>query len=302
MANIRNLKRRIKTAKNIAQTTKAMEMVAASRMKKAQLQALEGRPYSENLLMITQRLLGRVKIKEGTKLEKYFSKINDENKKTAMIIITPDKGLCGALVSNFAKYILRFIRAEGKTILDYDFIIIGKKGKDAILRLNGNIIAQFDSGMTQPKYETVPPIVLLFNQAYQNNQYSKILLVYTHFINTLSQQPKIIQLLPFLGFLQEEKEQLQNQENINLSEYLFEPDPENVLTNLLPHYLENELYHARLEAYASEQSARMTAMKNATDNAKDIIGELTLFYNKERQQVITSEIADIATATLSISK
>lgn len=294
MANIRSLKRRIKTSKNIAQTTKAMEMVAASRMKKAQQQALEGRPYSERLSEVTQGLMGKVSVKEGTMLERYFAK-KASGEKTVVIVISPDKGLCGGLISSIGKVLTKFLLEEKKPINNFDFITVGKKGRDQVLKLGGNIVGSFDAGMTQPKYETIPSLVLLFNQGFMQKKYGRVMILYTHFINTLSQEPRIIQLLPFL-----KKDILEETQKKGEGDYLFEPAAENVLSDLIPHYLEIEVYHSRLEAYASEQSARMTAMKNATDNAMDIMSELTMFYNKARQQVITSEIADIATATLSV--
>lgn len=295
MANIRSIKRRIKTAKNIAQTTKAMQLVAASRMKKAQQQALDNRPYAERLLKVTRGLLGKVDTSNEENLAKYF-KINDKGQKTLIILITSDKGLAGGLLSNFSRKLLQFIKNENKTLGDYDFIIFGKKGKDLVVRLGGNITAQFNMGLTQPKFDMVPPVVRLLTEGFKDQKYDRVLLLYTDFINTLSQVPRIMQILPLKSHSEEN-----NQDEVSgKKEYLFEPDPASVLESLLPAYFENELYHALLESYASEQSARMTAMKNATDNANDVIGDLTLFYNKARQQVITSEIADIITATLSV--
>jgi len=292
MANIQKIKRRIKTAKNIAQTTKAMELVAASRMKKAQNQALDSRPYAEKLYQVTTGLLGRVKTTEGSKLEDYLSD-GSFTGKTIVILVTPDKGMAGALISNIGRELLKFIRDENHKIGDYEFIVFGKKGRDLILRLGGNIIAEFDMKITQPKFEIVPPVVRIFEEGFRGKKYNRVMMLYAHFINTLTQEPKVIQILPL-------KKIVNNQEQAKSGDYLFEPKPDDVLTSLLPHYFETEVFHNILESYASEQSARMTAMKNATDNANDIISELTLFYNKARQQVITSEISDIVTATLAV--
>lgn len=298
MANIQKLKRRIKTAKNIAQTTKAMELVAASRMKKAQIQALDSRPYADRLLKVANGLFGRVPIREGSKLNEYFLESEPQGQ-TAIIFITPDKGLAGALVSNIGRKLLKFINDEGKKIEDYQFIVFGKKGRDLILRLGGNIIAQFDVSMTQPKFEMVPPVVRIFDEGFRTKKFNRVMMLYTHFVNTLSQEPKIVKLLP-LSHLKEDTTLGEEKSTIIFQDYLFEPSSEEVLNFLLPHYFEIEVYHIMLEAYASEQSARMTAMKNATDNAMDIISELTLYYNKARQQVITSEISDIVTATMAV--
>lgn len=290
MANIRSIKRRIKTAKNIAQTTRAMQLVAASRMKKAQIAALESKPYAERLLSVTRGLLGRIKDEEENNHLNYFSQKEKKGVEVILIVLS-DKGLAGALVTNFARFLLKFIASQNKKVTDYQYLVFGKKGRDLVLRLGGEIIAYFDMGMIQPKFDAVPPVVKIITQGYQEEKFSRVYLSYTDFHNTLNQNPKIIQVLPLSKI---DKEDLPG-------EYLFEPNSQEVLTALLPHYFEAEVYHALLESYASEQSARMTAMKNATENAGDIISQLTMYYNRARQQMITSEIADIITATLVVS-
>lgn len=295
MANIRSIKRRIKTAKNIAQTTRAMQLVAASRMKKAQILALQNKPYSENLIKIVRNLIGKVNIDSGEKTGVFFKE--NAMGKTAIVLITSDKGLAGPFISNFGRFLVKFIKEEQKNISDYEFLVFGKKGKDLVLKLGGNIVAQFEMGMTQPKFEKVPPVVKLFEENYLQKKYQRVILIFTDFINTLTQMPGVIQLLPLKKHGLEEGQDVE----VTDKEYLFEPTASAVLNDLVPHYLEQEIYHAFLESYASEQSARMTAMKNATDNAEDIISELTLFYNKARQQAITAEISDITTATLAVS-
>lgn len=283
MASSRVIKRRIKSAKNIAQITKAMQMVAASKMKKAQNQAINTRPYANELLTAVNSLRGKV----DPSIHPLLS--SKEEGVEAVVLIAPDKGLCGGLVTNLSRSLLD----KNKNT---SFIVLGKKGRDTVLRLGLNIEAYFDLGISQPKYEIVPPIAETIIAGFISGKYSKVSVVYTKFINTLSQKPITETILPL------SIEKILDEEQKNFKEYIFEPNPNHVLDALLPHYVEMELYQIILESYASEQSARMMAMKNASDNAKDIIGELTLSYNKIRQALITNEIADIATSAMTVGK
>lgn len=291
MASSRVIKRRIKSAKNIAQITKAMQMVAASKMKKAQASALGTRPYANELLTAVNSLRGKV----DPSIHPLLRSGESQNQKEAFVLISPDKGLCGGLITNLARLLVD--KSEQTT-----FIVVGKKGRDVALRLGANVEAYFDLGISQPKYDIVPPIAELIISGFISGKFSKVTAIYTKFINTLSQKPCYEAILPLslekiLGETENPKE------NTELyKEYVFEPTPYEVLDALLPHYVEMELYQIILESYASEQSARMMAMKNASDNAKDIIGELTLSYNKIRQSLITNEIADIAVASLALGK
>lgn len=284
MASTRVIKRRIKSAKNIAQITKAMQMVAASKMKKAQSQAINTRPYATELLTAVNSLKGRV----DPSLHPLLT-TNEISATEAVVLIAPDKGLCGGLVTNLARVLLEKDK-------NTSFIVLGKKGRDAALRMGFNIEAYFDLGISQPKYEIVPPIAKTIITGFISGKFSKVSIVYTKFINTLSQKPVAETILPL------SLEKIVEQQEENFKEYLFEPSANQVLDALLPHYVEMQLYQIILESYASEQSARMMAMKNASDNAKDIITELTLSYNKVRQTLITNEIADIATAAMTIGK
>lgn len=287
MASVRAIKRRIKSAKNIAQITKAMQMVAASKMRKAQSQALATRPYASGLYNVVSDLRGKTDINSHP-----LMRVAESTEREALIIIAPDKGLCGGLVTNLARSIVK--GTEKKPYV----IAVGKKGRDATIRLGLEVEAYFEMGISQPKYEIVIPIAQIIIEGFISGKYSKVDIAYTHFENTLSQHPSQRTLLP-INISQTSDTEIAKQA---LSEYLFEPSPETVLESLLPHYVEMEIYQIILESYASEQSARMMAMKNASDNAKDIIGELTLTYNKVRQTLITNEIADIATAAITVGK
>lgn len=286
MADARSIKRRIKTAKNIAQITQAMEMVAASKMRKAQEQTTMSRPYSSNLNGAVKEIAKKV----DTNKHKFLTK--GEGEKTLIVLIGPGKGLCGSLISNLQREVMEFKGTHNK---DLASIAVGRKAKDISLRLGLNLVAEFPIGLNQPTYELIVPISKIVSDEYIKGNYQKVFVVFTEFVNTLTQRPLVKELLP----IEKEEEAKEIVSNV-FSEYVFEPNSDSVLESLFPHYVEMELYQLLLEAYASEQSARMMAMKNATDNAKDIMDELTLSYNKIRQSMITNEIADIATASMVI--
>jgi F-type H+-transporting ATPase subunit gamma len=285
MADARSIKRRIKTAKNIAQITQAMEMVAASKMRKAQEQTTMSRPYSSNLNIAVKEIAKKVESNQ----HKFLN--SEEGKNTLIVLIGPGKGLCGSLISNLQREVILFKETNSKKIAS---IAVGRKAKDITLRLGLDLVAEFPIGLNQPTYELIVPISKIVSDEYIKGNYQKVYVVFTEFVNTLSQRPLTKQLLPIEK--DEEKETINNV----FSEYIFEPNSDAILESLFPHYVEMQLYQLLLEAYASEQSARMMAMKNATDNAKDIMDELTLSYNKIRQSMITNEIADIATASMVI--
>ena len=283
MASLKQIKRRIKTAKNIAQITKAMEMVAASKMKRAQNQALASKPYAAKLYSVTAGLANL----PAENLHPFlFANKEQQEKQTLFVVIASEKGLCGSLVSNLGRELLTLTEPN-----NLRFITLGKKARDLILRINGQILAHFELGLSQPKFEIVPSVVNIITEKFLHNEVKNVFALYTDFINTMSQKSTIKQLLPVTDI---------SPLNSGFTDYLFEPSPAAILDTLLPHYLEMEIYQIILEAYASEQSARMVAMKNATDNASEITQELTLIYNKLRQTAITNEIADIVTASLTI--
>ncbi|MDP2860420.1 MAG: ATP synthase F1 subunit gamma [bacterium] len=303
MLSIKTIKRRIKTAKNIGQITRAMQLVAASRMQKAQGKALASRPYAEKLSDVFGNLSKTTVIPNGNK------------DKVILILIAPDRGLCGGLVTALGRKLWEFLEENGDKTRE--FIVVGKKARELAFRAGGNIVAEFLMGSGAPKYEMVPPIVNLLSA----NNFPKTTLIYPRFINTMVQEPVTRQLLPAVGEMEPQVKPLGSTqrpvganiphhpatggigagtETVQGDKYLFEPTAETVFGEIFPHYLEMEIYQVILEAYASEQSARMIAMKNASDNAQDITKELVLTYNKVRQQAITNEIADIATAAVMI--
>lgn len=267
----------MKAAKNISQITKAMQMVSAAKMKKAQDAALLNRNYSGKLFEMTRNLI------ESKSVE------NKQNAKILYIVITPSKGLCGSLNTNLTRKFLEIYKEEKENSF---FITIGKKGEQIISKISKNVLASFDFGINQPKYDAVVPVAKFVLEEFQKGTFSKVVVLYADFINTLVQKPKKLQILPIK---KTEENYLENK-----IDYVFEPNKTSILSYLIPYYIENQIFQLVLEAYASEQSARMIAMKNATDNAKEVVRDLTLIYNRARQAQITNEISDIATAQMAI--
>ncbi len=292
MASIRVIKRRIRSAKNIAQITKAMEMVAASKMKKAQDAALLGKVYADKIYQATKELALRVDRRNHPLLS-----LGSTTGKKLVIVISTNKGLCGGLNSNLFRELQKVFGKESAI----DFVSVGKKGQSFIVRTGKKLVADFSE--TVPFYQSVSAVSSLLVSGFLNGTYNEVFLVYSDFINALKQQPKIKQILPLQGITHDQIGDGASQENeeLNFSEFLIEPSESEVLDSLIPHYLENQVRSAIFEAEASEHSARMMAMKNATDAALDLMDSLTLAFNKIRQEKITFEIADMVTARMAVS-
>jgi F-type H+-transporting ATPase subunit gamma len=288
MASKLQLTRRIKTAQNISKTTKAMQMLAASKLKKAQDAALTSRPYVEKLLEVTGRLTNGV---EKAQLPAYM-KEGKQNGKTLFVVIAPDKGLCGGLVTNLSRELLRQSKSDDV------FLTIGKKIESPVARMTKNLVASFPFGTTLPTYDQVYPITKIIDEQFLGSKVDKVVILSTHFVNMFIQKPDVTNLLPVapIEVIQEGKKVDQKFEF-----QLFEPDLESILPDLLKRYMEMGLYQEMLESYLSEQSARMISMQNATNNAKDIIEDLKLEYNKTRQAGITNQILDITSGMVANS-
>lgn len=256
-----------------------MQMIAASKLKRAQEAALSGRPYVQKLTELAQEVTFRT---QDAKKHPYMRLSVDTNK-TLLIAIAPDKGLCGGLVTNLLKEFFSYAKEEA----DSQMIVVGKKLETQVVKLPNEILATFHFGTTLPIFDVVFPIIKLINEYYLSGKVSSVKVLYTDFVNFFNQSPKVIQLLPIA--LPE-----QTEEKTSSSEFmLYEPKLEDMIPELLKHYLEMSLFQYFLETYLSEQAARMLAMQNATNNAKDIIASLQLEYNKTRQAKITSELLDI---------
>lgn len=284
MANIRLIKRRIKSAKNIAQITKAMELVAASKMKKAQAQALAGKLYAQKIYDMVMLLASKV----STANHPLLMKPKKMAGKRLVIMISTNKGLCGGLNTTLFRFALR----EFGTHTAHDFVALGRKAA-VFLSQNGNtILADFSAEV--PFSRSVPAVTAMAIEKFTNGQYDGVDLVCNEFISALKQQPRKKTILPLTieasSAIKEDK----------MGEFLIEPSASEVFDALLPHYVENQIRDAILQAEASEHSARMIAMRNATDNATNFMQELTLVYNKARQEKITYEISDIVTARIAV--
>jgi F-type H+-transporting ATPase subunit gamma len=285
MATARQVKQRINTAKNISKITKAMEMVSASKMRRAQDQTMSARPYAQALEQSLRTLA-----EEATPdLHPLLS--NHTEGEDILIIVSTDRGLCGSLNQNMFKKALEWYRAHpnGK------FILVGKKAVAFAQFLGLSVIAQFTSIPDKVSVTNILPLSTLIIDQFTQKKYHSVGILYMDFINTLSQKVKLNHLLPIRHFSEDvilvETEK---------SEYIFEPSPKEILQELLPYYIENAIYQSFLEGKASEHSARMVAMKNASENAKDLVKELQLLFNKSRQESITKELLEITTATMTL--
>lgn len=283
MANAIILRRKIKTAKNISKTTKAMQMIAASKLRRAQEAALSSRPYAEKLVSVIQSITKRLE----AGVNHPFLTGNQVAKKDLYIIVASDKGLSGGLTANLTREVYRQIKGK-----DVTFITLGKKIEAPVARLKQDILGAFTIGNRVPNFSAVLPVIEIVKEKYLAGEIKNVYIVYTQFVNVFSQVPKTLKLLPVS--IEEKKE-----EGLQALE-LIEPSTEEIIPDLLQHYIEMLLYQYLLESFASQQAAQMTAMQNATNNANDIIDELTLAYNKSRQEKITSEILDIGGAQVAL--
>jgi F-type H+-transporting ATPase subunit gamma len=281
MPSTLDLRRRIRSVKNTAQITKAMQMVAAAKMRKAQTAAIAGRPYQEMLFRVLAAIKGRVEPTSHPLLA-----IREVHKELILVFST-DKGLCGPLNTNLFREIAGI---DGEKA---EFAVMGKKAAQYLARTRRNLIADFP--LKDPvRFADVRPIVNLASEKFSSGEVDKVRVLYPRFVNTLTQQPLIRDLLPIPA------EELDVKGKGEAGEFIFEPDAQGVLESILPHYLAFQLFQMALDARASEHSARMVAMKNATDNAKQLIKDLTLEYNKVRQENITTELLEITTAQLAV--
>ena len=288
MANLRQIKRRIKSAKNIAQITRAMEMVAASKMKKAQNDAIMGKPYAEKIYQAVSDLSANI----DKTVHPLLSEGN-ENGKKLVVLITTNKGLCGGLNTSLLRTFDKWISG----MENLEAVILGKKGQSYIVRSKAGLIADFSVDV--PWRNIIPAINKICVEGFIKGTYREVYLVYNTFFTVMKQIPTIKRILPITA-LEKTDSDTNSKKRTNFREFLIEPSINEVLENLLPHYIENQIRTAVLEAEASEHSARMIAMKNATDAALDLMDSLTLMFNRARQEKITFEIADMVTARMAV--
>jgi len=289
-ANTRDIRRRIKSVKNTSQITKAMQMVAAAKMRKAQNAATAGRSYADLLRRVLSSLAGRV---EGGAHPLLSER---EVKKELVLVIATDKGLCGALNTNLFREVAKF--DPERSI----FVVIGKKATQFLSRSRRQVIAEFNLKENFHFLEA-KQVSKFCMEKFMAGEVDKVTVVFTDFVNTLTQVPRTRTILPITSFeiadvLGSAEAKVATAENT--TDYIFEPSSKSVLESVLPHYVHFQVYQMVLDSRASEHSARMVAMKNATDNAKQLIKDLTLEYNKIRQAAITTELLEITTAQMSL--
>jgi F-type H+-transporting ATPase subunit gamma len=286
MPDIRKVKRRIKGVQNISKITRAMEMIAASKMRKAQERGLQGRPYAEKIEQVIADLAALPETREQHPL------LHQRPVKNIGIVhITPDRGLCGGLNANLNRGLASFVLNQKDAAVQV--VTLGRKGREFASRHGINMSAEFDGLGDSPGFLDTLPISNLIINGYTTGKIDKVYISYARFITTMSQTPEMKQLLPV------RPAQIPGGQNVD---YIYEPDAQAVLGGLLPRFVEMEIYHAILESIASEQSARMVAMRSATDSANDLIAELTLLYNKARQESITRELLDITGGVVALEQ
>ena len=285
MPNIRVIRRRIRSVQSTAKITKAMELVAASKMRRAQASALGSRPYAGQLHEVLSHLSAAGA--EGDAALHPLLAVRDPVRVALIIEITPDRGLCGGLNTNINRRAVQLALELRERGADVHIVNAGRKGRDFFVRTGYPIEAEFSPLPDYPSMADAVPISGLAIQEFLTGAADQVWLVYPRFVNTTIQRPEVLQLLPVVP------PSADAAVREKYADYIFEPSPEGVLAALLPRYVEIQVYRAVLELAASEQSARMVAMRNATDAAQEMIQELTLIRNKVRQEQITKELLDI---------
>ena len=290
MANAREMRLRIRRVKNIAQVTRALEAVSASRVRRAQEAVTASRTYAGKAFEVLQHLA--LQAGSSQRLHPLLEE-RPEVKAIDLLMISSDRGLAGAYNINITRDALDF--ANSKTV-PIRWITVGRKGRDLVYRRGANIAADFENFRDLPSYLDTNSIGQVLLEDYLNGTVDEVYLAYTDYINTVRQIPRVRRLLPLSAIDAEEQvmaEHLGSAERTVEAPYIYEPAPEDLLNVILPRFTQVQVYQAVLESLASEHSARMVAMRNATDNANELVGGLQLAYNKARQLSVTSELLDI---------
>ena len=304
MASARDIKRRIKGVKSTGKITRAMEMISAVKMRKAVQSVVAIRPYAESVI----DLLDQLNI--ATKGDSHPLLTERPVKKALYVVITSNRGLCGGFNTQVVKRLRSTLKEDAGR--EQSFITIGKKGENAVRRLlarpngGGDIIASFPDVLNTPTAESMRPIAKIIIEEFESRRVDRVVMVYTDYISLLTQAVKVRGLLPVAlkdtrKALNEMQAEMSEEKNVVQAEYLIEPSPKKVLWRMIPRLIEMELCHAVLESNASQESARMLAMRNATDAAKDMVADLTLAYNQLRQAKITQEIAELSAGMAAVT-
>jgi F-type H+-transporting ATPase subunit gamma len=300
LATLQEIRRRINSVKNIGQVTRAMQAVAASHMQRAQAQVRATRPYAEKAWEVLTHLAAQRQVGEELHPLLQVRPLHT----VALVVLTGDRGLCGAFNNNIIVQAIDFIEEHKALQLEVKLITVGRKGRDFMLRRGEDIVAEFTGIPDQPKLVDVTPIARVAIDGFLEGRFDQVCLVYSDFINVLNQEPTVKRLLPILPTdvdTQAMAEYVRCAPSVVI-EYIYEPDPRSILDQVLPRFTELQIYQAVLESIASEHSARMVAMRNASENATALVGDLTLEFNKARQRAITLEIMDIAGGAEALSK
>lgn len=284
MASTKEIRTKIKSVQNTRKITKAMEMVAASKMRKAQERMRNARPYADKVRNIAAHMA------HANQDYRHPFMVQRPVQRAGVIVVTTDKGLCGGLNTNILRALTAHLRTLDEQKIAIQASAIGTKGAQFLSRINVNVVSQVTQLGDTPHLEKLLGALKVQLDAYTNGEVDTVYLAYTRFVNTMRQEPVIEQLLPLP---KETFNQSAEEKKAYAWDYLYEPDPETVVDELLKRYIEALVYQAVAENMASEQSARMVAMKAASDNAKNVIGELQLVYNKTRQAAITKELSEI---------
>ena len=277
MPSVRDIRRRIRSVENTGKVTNAMSLIAASKMRRAQLAVTDGRPYAEKIHEVIATLAAQPTDDDTVHPLLETRPVNT----VGMVVITPDRGLAGGMHANINRQVARFILDSDATVRS---IVVGRKGRDFLVRYTDTVQAVFTDLSDRVSLADTTAISRLVIDGYTEGEFDEVHLAYMRFVSTVQQEPVIERILPV------EPAALESAQRVG---YIYEPDPATVLSALLPQFVEMQVYHAILESIASEQSARMVAMRNATDNANQLASDLTLVMNKLRQDSITNELLDL---------
>jgi F-type H+-transporting ATPase subunit gamma len=285
--SLRDIRRRIRSVRNTAKITKAMELVAASRLRRAQLRVTAARPYANAMRALIAELAGQV-TGAGATLHPLLAQRPIDT--VGVLLVTPDRGLAGPLNTNVIRRGVEVITEVDAERHDVEIITVGRKGQDFLVRRGRKLLGTFTGITDRVTYDEVIPIARVIMDSYMTGVMDRAVLVYPRFISTLTQRPETVQLLPIAAPAHADGAPAQR------LDYIYEPDPVSILEQLLPRYVEVQIYQALLETAASFFSAQMVAMRNATENANELVQSLSLTYNKVRQANITREVTEIASA------
>lgn len=293
MAVGKEIRDQIKSVSSTQKITSAMEMVAASKMRKAQERMESSRPYSDKITKVVAHMA-----QSNSEYNHPFMNTRDV-KRVGVILVSSDRGLCGGLNMNLFRSLLPKLQAWDESGIEIDFASVGGKGKNFLARLKSNIVTEVAQLGDNPSLNDFIGPVKTMLDAFNDGKIDQLYVVYNTFVNSMTQEPTVRQLLPLVADESEDKDTSEGY--AHHWDYIYEPDAKEVMDHLLMRYIESIVYQSVVENIACEQSARMVAMKNATDNAGDLINELQLVYNKARQTAITAELADIVGGAAAVS-